>query len=173
LQVVVSVSECSPLIVYIREVAVFLGSSPRTYDLFKKMLSKLSGRVLLVGSHFLTADEDSGDVDEEVTELFPYILETKPPKEEAHLEKWKTQMENDVAKSLKESFITRTAGVLSAYNLECDDLSSIPQDDCCTIGKYIENIIAPAVSYHLMNNKDPEYKNGRLILSSTRLVNLS
>ncbi|TKW15475.1 hypothetical protein SEVIR_5G239100v4 [Setaria viridis] len=168
-KVIVSVSECSPLILYIREVNVLLGSSPRAYDLFKKMLNKLSGRVLVIGSHFLTADEDSGDVDEEVTELFPYILETKPPKEESHLEKWKTQMENDVAKAQEESFVTHTAGVLSAYNLECGDLSSIPRDDYFTIGKYIENIIAPAVSYHLMNNKDPEYKNGRLILSSTSL----
>ncbi|RLN21792.1 ribosome biogenesis ATPase RIX7-like [Panicum miliaceum] len=166
-KVIVSVSECSPVILYVKEVNELLGSSPRAYSLFKKMLNKLSGRVLVIGSHFVSADQDSSDFDEDVTELFPYILETKPPKEEAHLQTWNTQMENDIAKAANETFITHTEGVLSSYNLECGDLSSIPPDDYLAIGKYLAHIIAPAVSYHLMNNMDPEYKNGRLILSST------
>ena len=173
MQVIVSISECSPVILFVKDVNHLLGSSPRAYYLFKKMLKKLSGRVLVIGSHFVSDDEDSSDVDEDVTELFPYILETKPPKEEAHLQTWKTQMENDIAKVVNETFVAHTEGVLSAYNLECSDLSSIPRDDYLAIGKYLKHIIAPAVSYHLMNNMDPEYKNGRLILSSTRLVNLS
>lgn len=127
-----------------------------------------------MGSHFLNnVGEDSANVDEVVTQLFPYILETKPPKEEAHLEKWNTQMENEMAKNLDEAIITQAAGILASYNLECDDLSSIRRGDYLIIGSYLEDIIAPAVSYHLMNNKDPKYKNGRLILSSKRLVNLS
>ncbi|OEL17291.1 Spastin [Dichanthelium oligosanthes] len=168
-KIIVSVSECSPVILYIRDVIALLGSSERAYSLFQKMLNKLSGRVLIIGSHFLNADQDSSDIDEDVTELFPYILETKPPKEEAQLKKWKTQMEKDFAKAENENFIIHIAGVLSEYNLECGDLSSIPQDDHVPIAKYLENIITPAVSYHLLNNKDPEYKNGRLILSSTSL----
>ena len=63
---------------------------------------------MVIGSHFLGADEDSSDVDEDVTELFPYILETKPPKEEAHLQTWKTQMENDIAKVVNETFVAHT-----------------------------------------------------------------
>ncbi|PUZ55742.1 hypothetical protein GQ55_5G236800 [Panicum hallii var. hallii] len=168
-KVIVSVSECSPVILYVKEVNDLLDSSPQAYSLFKKMLNKLTGRVLVIGSHFVSADQDSSDVDEDVTELFPYILETKPPKEEAHLQTWQTQMENDIAKAANEAFVTHTEGVLSAYNLECGDLSSIPPDDYLAIGKYLKHIIAPAVSYHLMNNMDPEYKNGRLILSSTSL----
>ena len=62
---------------------------------------------------------------------------------------------------------------MSSYNLECDDLSSISLDDYVEIASYLEDILAPVVSYHLMNNQDPKYRNGRLILSSTRLVNLS
>ena len=173
MQVIVSISECSPVILFVKDVNHLLGSSPRAYSLFKKMLNKLSGRFLVIGSHFLGADEDSSDVDVDVTELFPYILETKPPKEEAHLQTWKTQMDNDIAKAVNEAFVAHTEGVLSAYNLECGDLSSIPPDDYLAFGKYLEHIIAPAVSYHLMNNMEPKYKNGRLILSSTRLVNLS
>jgi len=63
-------------------------------------------------------------------------------------------------------------GGLSSYNLECDDLSSISLDDCVEIASYLEDILAPAVSYHLMNNQVPKYRNGRLIISSMRLVNL-
>jgi hypothetical protein len=36
------------------------------------------------------------------------------------------------------------------------------------LSKYIEEIVVSAVSYHLMNNKDPEYRNGKLILSAKR-----
>ncbi|KAJ1284389.1 hypothetical protein BS78_03G200000 [Paspalum vaginatum] len=169
-EVVVSASECSPVILYIRDVDVVLGSSERAYSEFQKMLNKLSGRVSIIGSHFLDDKEDCCDVDDYVIDLFPYILETCPPKDAAHLEKWKTQMEKDMEQSKIEFLTNQVSGVLSTYNLECDDLSSIPGDDHVTILSYLDDILAPAVSYHLMNNKDPEYKNGRLILSSTSLA---
>ncbi|CAO2179149.1 unnamed protein product [Urochloa humidicola] len=168
-KVIDSISECGPVIVYISQVNNLLGSSPRAYSLFKKMLDKLSGRVLIIGSHFLTGDQDSSDVGETVTELFPYILETKPPKEEADLQKWKTQMENDLEKAKDEAFITHAEGVLAANNMECGDLGSIPRDEYPVMRKYLEYFIGSAAAYHLMINKNPEYKNGRLILSSTSL----
>ncbi|XP_062206156.1 peroxisomal ATPase PEX6-like isoform X2 [Phragmites australis] len=168
-KIIVSVSECSPVILYIRDVNLFLDSSERAYSMFQKMLNKLSGRVLIIGSYFLNADQDSDDVDEDVSDLFPYILETKPPKEEDHLEKWKTQMESDMAKIQSEMFINYVTEILSANNLECGDFSSVSPDDYVAITNYINEIMAPAVSYHLMNNKDPEYKNGRLVVSSTSL----
>ncbi|CAL4948651.1 unnamed protein product [Urochloa decumbens] len=163
------VSECSPIIVYISQVNELLGSSPKAHSLFKKMLSKLSGRVLIIGSHFLNGDQDSDDVGESVKELFPYILETKAPKEEAHLQKWKTQMESDLEKAKDEKFKTQAEGILAAKNVECGDLSSIPRDEYLVMGKHLEDIIAPAVAYHLMKNKGPQYKNGKLTLSSTSL----
>ncbi|CAL4975209.1 unnamed protein product [Urochloa decumbens] len=163
------VSECGPVILYISQVNDLLDSSPKAHSLFKKMLSKFSGRVLIIGSHFLNGDQDSGDVGESVKELFPYILETKAPKEEAHLQKWKTQMESDFKKVKDEKFKTQAEGILAAKNVECGDLSSIPQDEYLVMRKYLEDIIAPAIAYHLMNNKRPQYKNGKLTLSSTSL----
>jgi hypothetical protein len=72
LQVVVSVSECGLVILYIRGVDMFLGNLERTCSLFKKILNKLSGCVLIIGSQFINGDEDSNDViDKDVSDLFP------------------------------------------------------------------------------------------------------
>lgn len=140
--------------------------------MFQNMLNKQFGRVLIIGSHFLDANQDSDDINKDLTDLFPYILETRPPNEEAHLQRWRRQMKNDMIKARDEILTHQIAGILSSYNLECDDLSSISSlDDYVDIASYLEDILAPAVSYHLMNNQDPKYRNGRLIISSTRLVN--
>ncbi|KAF8779201.1 hypothetical protein HU200_002878 [Digitaria exilis] len=167
-KVIVSVSECSPVILYIRDVDMVLQNSERTYSMFQKMLNKLSGRVLIIGSYLLTGDTDNY-VDKDVSDLFPYILETKPPKEKAQYEKWKTQMETDAAKIKTDIFIKLITDVLSANKLECDDLSSLSLDEMGPIQTHLFDIIAPSVSYHLMNQKDPEYKNGKLIISSKSL----
>ncbi|KAJ9545742.1 hypothetical protein OSB04_025449 [Centaurea solstitialis] len=37
------------------------------------------------------------------------------------------------------------------------------------ISDYIEEIVVSAISYHLMSNKDREYRNGKLVISSTSL----
>ncbi|KAL6615605.1 hypothetical protein ACP70R_037875 [Stipagrostis hirtigluma subsp. patula] len=150
-KILVSVSEGSPIILYIRDVNQFLAASERAYSLFQKMLKKLSGRVLVID------------------DLFPYVLETKPPEEKSDLDKWKEQMEEDSAKSQSHEFQNCVTEVLSTNNLQCDDLSSVSPDDHEAIASYIYEIMAPAVSYHLMNTKDPEYKNGKLIISSTSL----
>lgn len=139
--------------------------------MFQKMLNKQFGRVLIIGSHFLDDNQDSDDINKDLTNLFPYILETRPPNEGAHLQRWTRQMRNDMIKARDEILKHQIVGGLSSYNLECDDLSSISLDDYVEIASYLEDILAPAVSYHLMNNQDPKYRNGRLILSSTRLVN--
>lgn len=169
LQIITSVSECNPVIIYIRDVNLLLGVSDKAHSMFKKMLSKLSGKVLIIGSHFLESDEDSYYVDEDVSDLFPFILETKPPTEATQLVKWKTQMEEDTKNTQGQILTNVVAEALSANSLECDDLDSFdPDDDFKDIANYLEEIMAPAVSYHLMNNKDPEYRNGKLIISSER-----
>ncbi|KAL6842582.1 hypothetical protein ACP4OV_027426 [Aristida adscensionis] len=168
-KIIVSVSEESPVILYIRDVNQFLAASDRAYSMFKKMLKKLSGRVLVIGSSFLNADQDSDDVEECVSDLFPYVLLTKPPKEKADLDKWTTQMQDDMKKKDTQEFTNCVTEVFLANNLECDGLSSVSPGDYETILNYAEEIMAPAVSYHLMNNKDPEYKNGRLVISSASL----
>uniref|UniRef100_A0A2P2ILZ3 Uncharacterized protein LOC107643102 isoform X2 n=1 Tax=Rhizophora mucronata TaxID=61149 RepID=A0A2P2ILZ3_RHIMU len=36
------------------------------------------------------------------------------------------------------------------------------------LSNYMGEIFVSAISYHLMNNKDPEYRNGKLVMSSDR-----
>ncbi|KAM0830317.1 hypothetical protein ACQ4PT_066288 [Festuca glaucescens] len=169
-KIITSISESSPVIIYIRDVNLLLGVSDKAHSMFKKMLSKLSGKVLIVGSHYLESDEDSYYVDDDVSDLFPFILETKPPTENTQLVKWKNQMEEDTRKTLSQVLTNVVAEGLSANSLECDDLDSLdPDDDFKAIANYLEEIMAPAVSYHLMNNKDPEYRSGKLIISSQSL----
>ncbi|XP_066306587.1 uncharacterized protein [Miscanthus floridulus] len=168
-KIVVSASACSPIILYIRDVDIILRTSPRAFCMFQKMLNKQFGRVLIIGSHFLDDNQDIDGINKDLTDLFPYILETGPPNEEAHLQRWTRQMRNDMIKAQDEILKHQIVGGLSSYNLECDDLSSISLDDYVEIASYLEDILAPAVSYHLMNNQDPKYRNGRLILSSTSL----
>uniref|UniRef100_A0A0D9V332 AAA+ ATPase domain-containing protein n=1 Tax=Leersia perrieri TaxID=77586 RepID=A0A0D9V332_9ORYZ len=169
-KIIVSASEISPVILYIRDVVELLGGSEKTYCMFQKMLNKLSGRVVVIGSQFLDSDQDRDDIDEPVCALFPCILETKPPKEKELLEKWKTQMEEDSKNTHNQLVQSYIAEVLSENSLECEDLSSInADDDFKIIVHYLEEIIAPTVSYHLMKNKDPKYRNGNLVISSESL----
>ncbi|KXG32842.2 hypothetical protein SORBI_3003G213100 [Sorghum bicolor] len=157
-KIIVSASACSPVVLYIRDVDIILRSSPRVLCMFQKMLNKQFGKVLIIGSHFLDANQDIDDINKDLTDLFPYILETRPPNEEAHLQRWTRQMRIDMIKARDE--------ILAHH---CDDLSSISLDDYVEIASYLEDILAPAVAYHFMNNQDPKYRNGRLILSSTSL----
>lgn len=137
--------------------------------MFQKMLGKLSGQVLILGSRLLDSD---GDVDERVSSLFPYRVDIKPPEEATDLRSWNTQMEEDTKKIQIQDNRNHIIEVLSANDLDCDDLSSICQADTMVLSNYIEEIIVSAVSYHLIHNKDPEYKNGKLVLSSKRFDHL-
>uniref|UniRef100_A0A0E0GTE1 AAA+ ATPase domain-containing protein n=1 Tax=Oryza nivara TaxID=4536 RepID=A0A0E0GTE1_ORYNI len=168
-KVMVSVAENNPVILYIRDVDQLLHRSQRTYSLFQKMLAKLTGQVLILGSRLLDSDSDHTDVDERVSSLFPFHVDIKPPEEETHLDSWKTQMEEDTKKIQIQDNRNHIIEVLSANDLDCDDLSSICQADTMVLSNYIEEIIVSAVSYHMIHNKDPEYKNGKLVLSSKSL----
>uniref|UniRef100_A0ACD5T6S6 Uncharacterized protein n=1 Tax=Avena sativa TaxID=4498 RepID=A0ACD5T6S6_AVESA len=168
-KVMISVAESDPIILYIRDVDRFLHRSQRTYSMFQKMLEKLSGQVLILGSRLHNSDAEYNDLDDRVSGLFPYHVDIKPPEEEIHLNGWKTQMEEDAKKIQIQDNRNHIVEVLSANDLDCDDLSSICQADTMVLSNYIEEIIVSAVSYHLVHNKDPEYKNGKLLLSSKSL----
>ncbi|CAA0830847.1 P-loop containing nucleoside triphosphate hydrolases superfamily protein [Striga hermonthica] len=168
-KVLVSVSQNSCIILYIRDVDRIFVQSPRLHKLFEKMLNKLSGSILVLGSRMLDSAEDAVEIDGKISLLFPYNIEIRPPEDENHLMSWKAQLEEDMKKIQFQDNKNHIAEVLAANDLECDDLGSICHADTVVLSNYIEEIVVSAVSYHLMNNKDPEYRNGKLIISSNSL----
>jgi hypothetical protein len=169
-QVLASVSERNSIILYLRDAEKILLQSQRMYTLFEKMLKKLSGNVLILGSRMLDQEDDCREVDERLALLFPYNIEIKPPEDETHLVSWKAQLEEDMKKIQIQDTKNHIAEVLAANDIECDDLSSICHADTMVLSNYIEEIVVSAISYHLMNNKDPEYRNGKLVISSKRWI---
>lgn len=167
-KVLVSFSETTGIILYIRDVERFL-QSPRTYKLFDNMLKKLTGSTLVLGSRMLDLNDEYGEVSEKIGCLFTYNIEIKPPEDEYHLIDWKEQLEENMKKIQFQDNKNHIAEVLAANDLECDDLGSICHADTMFISNYIEEIVVSAISYHLMSNKDPEYRNGKLVISSTSL----
>ncbi|KAL6280491.1 hypothetical protein ACE6H2_017372 [Prunus campanulata] len=168
-RVLVFVSNTCPIVLYVRDVDKLLSRSQRIYNLFQKMLKKLSGAVLILGSRIVDLGEDNREVDERLTALFPYNIEIRPPENESHLVSWKTQLEEDMKMIQVQDNKNHIMEVLSSNDLDCDDLGSICIADTIDISNYIEEIVVSAVSYHLMNNKDPEYRNGKLVISSKSL----
>lgn len=132
------------------------------------MLKKISGPVLILGSRILDPHDDYGEVDPNLTALFPYNIEINPPEEESHLLNWKTQLENDMKMIQIRDNKNHIMEVLSANDLDCDDLDSICLADTMVLSNYIEEIVVSAISYHLMDNSDPQYRNGKLIISAKR-----
>ena len=167
-QVLVSVSETRPIILYIKDVKKFLLQSDRFYKLFLKMLDKLSGSVVVLGSCMLDPDDENRKVDERVSLLFPYNIEIRPPEDESHLNCWKAQLEEEIKMIQFQENKNHIAEVLAANDLDCDDLGSICHADSMILSNYIEEIVISAISYHLMKNKDPEYRNGKLVISFKR-----
>ncbi|KAL6971985.1 hypothetical protein U1Q18_031668 [Sarracenia purpurea var. burkii] len=108
-------------------------------------------------------------MEERLALLFPYDIEIKPPEDETHLVSWKSQLEEDMKVIQFQDNKNHIAEVLAANDLECDDLGSICHADTMVLSNYIEEIVVSAVSYHLMNNKDPDYRNGKLLISSKSL----
>ncbi|KAK1366541.1 putative cell division cycle ATPase [Heracleum sosnowskyi] len=168
-KVLVSVSQNRAVILYIRDVEKLLLQSPRLYNLFDKMLKKLSGPVLLLGSKMLESDDDYSEIDERLTYLFPYTIDIKPPEDENRLVSWKTQLEEDIKTIQSQDNKNHIAEVLAANDLECDDLNTICHADAIVLGNYIEEIVVSAISYHLMSVKEPDYRNGKLVISSQSL----
>ncbi|MBA0781029.1 hypothetical protein Gotri_001989 [Gossypium trilobum] len=170
LQVLVSVSKTGSIILYLRDVEKLILQSQHLYNLFQKMLNKLSGPVLILGSRMLDPGDDYKEVDEKLLVVFPYNIEIKPPEDETRLDRWKVKLEEDIKMLQIQDNRNHMAEVLAANDLECDDMGSICQADTMVISNYIEEIVVSAISYHLMNNKDPEYRNGKLVISSKSLL---
>lgn len=170
IQVLVSTTETSSVILYLRDVDKLLFQSQRFYNLLEKLLKKLSGSVLVLGSRMLEPEDDCRDVDERLTILFPYNLEVKLPEDETHLVNWKAKLEEDMKVLQFQDNKNHIAEVLAANDLECDDLGSICQADTMVLSNYIEEIVVSAISHHLMDNEDPEYRNGKLVISSKRYM---
>ncbi|XP_031503935.1 uncharacterized protein LOC116266753 isoform X1 [Nymphaea colorata] len=168
-KVLVAVSKTKPVVLYIRDVECVLLRSQRVYSLFQKMLDKLSGSVLILGSRILEPGNDCGEVGEKLSLLFPYNIEIRPPEDEGHLVSWKAQLEEDMKMIQFQDNRNHITEVLAANDLDCDDLGSICVADTMVLSNYIEEIVVSAVSYHLMHTKDPEYRNGKLVISSKSL----
>ncbi|XP_009368710.2 nuclear valosin-containing protein-like [Pyrus x bretschneideri] len=164
-----SISETGSIILYIRDVEKLFLQSRRLYNLFNKMVKRLSGSVLILGSRMVDAEDDCKEVDEKLAVLFPYNIEIRPPEDETHLVSWKSQLEEDMKMIQFQDNKNHIAEVLAANDLECDDLGSICHADTMVLSNYIEEIVISALSYHLMQNKDPEYRNGKLVISSRSL----
>lgn len=164
------VSKASPLVLYLRDVDTLLFRSQRIYNLFQKMLHKLCGSVLILGSRILDPGNDYGEVDERLAALFPYNIEIRPPEDENHLVSWKSQLEDDMKKIQVQDNRNHIMEVLAENDLDCEDLDSICLADTVVLSNYIEEIVVSAISHHLMSNKSPEYRNGKLIISSERQV---
>ncbi|KAG8652975.1 hypothetical protein MANES_06G154400v8 [Manihot esculenta] len=168
-KVLVSISERSSIILYLRNVEKVFLQSERMYNFFRKFLKKLSGSILILGSHMVDQDDDCRQVDERLTMVFPYIIEITPPEDETDLVSWKAQLEEDMKMIQFQDNKNHIVEVLAANDIECDDLLSICHADTMVLSNYIEEIVVSAISYHLMNNKNPEYRNGKLVISSKSL----
>ncbi|AEE34196.1 unnamed protein product [Arabidopsis thaliana] len=169
-KVLAYVSKANPIVLYLRDVENFLFRSQRTYNLFQKLLQKLSGPVLILGSRIVDlSSEDAQEIDEKLSAVFPYNIDIRPPEDETHLVSWKSQLERDMNMIQTQDNRNHIMEVLSENDLICDDLESISFEDTKVLSNYIEEIVVSALSYHLMNNKDPEYRNGKLVISSISL----
>ena len=168
-KVLLFVSKTNPIVLYLRDVDKLLHRSTRIFNLFQKMLSKLSGPILILGSRVLDADNDYQEVDDRLSLLFPYNLVIRPPEDESHLVSWKSRFEEDMKMIQVQDNKNHIMEVLAANDLDCDDLDSVCVADTMVLSNYIEEIVVSAISYHLMNNKDPEYRNGKLVIPCNSL----
>ncbi|KAM0030110.1 putative AAA+ ATPase domain, ATPase, AAA-type, core, AAA ATPase, AAA+ lid domain-containing protein [Helianthus debilis subsp. tardiflorus] len=169
-KVLTQTSNNTPIVLYLRDVVKFLGKSQRIYTLFQKMLKKLSGPVLILGSQVAELDTDYNLVDERITSVFPYTIDIKPPEEEDHLVSWKNQLQEDMKMIQFQDNRNHISEVLAANDLECDDLGSICVSDTIALSKYIDEVVVSAISHHLTSTKNPNYRNGRLVISAESLA---
>ncbi|KAL7150422.1 hypothetical protein ABFS83_05G111000 [Erythranthe nasuta] len=168
-KVLAEVSKTNPIILYLRDVEKLLCRSQRIYIMFQKMLKKLSGSILILGSRIVDPEKDYRLLDEKISSVFCYNIEIKPPEDETRLVSWKSQLEEDMKMIKYRDNRNHISEVLAANDLDCDDLGSICLADAIVLSNYIEEIVVSAISYHLMNAKEPEYRNGKLVISSTSL----
>ncbi|KAL0710331.1 hypothetical protein Bca4012_017309 [Brassica carinata] len=167
-KVLVSVSATTPLIIYLRDIEKLL-ESERFYKLFQRLLNKLSGPVLILGSRVLEPEDDFQEVSERTSSLFPYNIEIKPPEDESQLMSWKSRLEDDMKMIQFQDNKNHIAEVLAANDIECDDLASICHADTICLSNHIDEVVVSAITYHLIHTKEPEYRNGKLVISSKSL----
>ncbi|KAI9105190.1 hypothetical protein K1719_022719 [Acacia pycnantha] len=184
-KVLVSVSEKSSIILYIRDVDKILLQSEQLYDLFHEMLGQLPGPVLILGSKIADKikkpgglppwiissriEEKCSKVDGRLAALFPYSIKIKAPEDETALEDWKAQLKENKKTIKCQDNRNHIGEVLSENDVECNDLNSISHEDTEILSKHIEEIVVSAISYYLTNTKDPEYRNRKLVISSESL----
>ncbi|KAI3453771.1 hypothetical protein Pfo_010434 [Paulownia fortunei] len=168
-KVLAKVSKINPIILYLRDVEKLLCRSQRVYIMFQKMLKKLSGSILILGSRIVDPENDYRLVDEKISSVFPYNIEIRPPEDENHLVSWKSQLEEDMKMIQYQDNRNHIIEILAANDLDCDDLGSICLADTIVLSNYIEEIVVSAISNHLTNAKEPQYRNGKLVISSTSL----
>ncbi|XP_057786812.1 uncharacterized protein LOC131004206 isoform X2 [Salvia miltiorrhiza] len=168
-RVLVKTSKVCPVVLYLRDVERILCRSQRSYVLFQKMLKQLSGSILILGSRIINPENDYRAIDEKISSVFPYNIEIKPPEDKNHLVSWQSQLEEDMRMIQFKDNRNHIIEVLAANDIDCDDLDSICMADTMVLGSYIEEIVVSAISYHLMNTNEPEYRNGKLVISSKSL----
>ncbi|KAH6763295.1 P-loop containing nucleoside triphosphate hydrolases superfamily protein [Perilla frutescens var. hirtella] len=168
-KVLTKVSNMNPIILYLRDAEQLLCRSQKLYVMFQQMLKKLGGPVLILGSRIVDVEDDYSLVDEKTASLFPYNLEIRPPDDESHLVSWKAKLEEDTKKIQYQDNKNHITEVLASNDIACDDLGSVCFADAMVLSNYIEEIVVSAISYHLTNAKEPEYRNGKLVISSSSL----
>ncbi|KAL0682317.1 hypothetical protein Bca4012_049164 [Brassica carinata] len=167
-KVLVSVSDKNPLIIYFKDVEKLL-ESERFYKLFQNLLNKLPGPVLILGSRVLESKDDFQEVIEGTSALFLYNIGIRPPEDESQLMTWKTRLEEDMKMIKIQDNKNHIAEVLAANDIQCDDLASICHADTMCLSNRIEEVVISAITYHLIHTKEPEYRNGKLVISSKSL----
>ena len=136
---------------------------PLTEDeLLEKWLKSVMGIPLIPES------QESVKVNAKISRLFPHNIEINPPTDKSYLKDWDTQVEDQKKNNLSQDNKKHIAEVLKANDLECDDLGLVCQADTILISNDIQEIVVYAISHHLMNHKDLVYRNGKLVISSTR-----
>eukprot|EP00249_Psilotum_nudum_P020429 c27701_g1_i2 orf=434-2992(+) len=166
--------QVGPVILYLHNVERWIFKKHETYLLFQEMISKLSGPILILGSALLASSLEEGSVhnpDEKLwAALFPYNIDVKPPEDSTKLACWKSQLEKDMKTIRAQENQNHISEVLLANDVVCDGLASISFSDTLLLSTYIEEIVICAISHHLMNTEEPEYRTGRLVLSSESLA---
>ncbi|XP_076887511.1 uncharacterized protein LOC143537678 [Bidens hawaiensis] len=167
LQVLTHTSNNSPIVLYLRDAERLLLKSQRINILFQKLLKKLSGPILILGSRVNT---DYSLVNERITSVFPYTIDIKPPEEEDSLISWKNQLQEDMKMIEFQDNRNHISEVLAENDLECGDLSSICVSDTIALSEHIDEVVVSAISHHLTSTKNPDYRNGRLVISAESLA---
>jgi hypothetical protein len=169
-KVLATLSETSPVVVYLRDVENFFFKGPKMYSLFLTKMKKLRGPIMILGSRIKPTDDrlENTEMIDKLGVFFRYIINVKPPEDHARLVSWKSQVEEDMKAIQAQDNRNRLIEVLYANNLECDDILSVGFNDSLILSSCIEEVVVSALSHHLMNMEQPEYRGGRLLISGKR-----